>query len=320
MKKKLKAKNLPELVELFKLKNQVEGKSDKTTSWYDDNLRSFLSYLKKENLGIDLPIFRIDVARKYILYLQNRTKFAGNHQIETNSRLAPETVQGHARTLKAFASWLHRDGYTLENRLSNIKIPNAPRKMVEPLTPEEIKRNFKVIDRKTPMGKRNYAFITVMLDTGLRVSEETALNLSEVNLEKSYLKVMGKGSKERLVPIGDYSRAVLLDYVENARPQPVNQNINNLFLTSDGKPLSTNAIKLLFSRLKKASGVKRLHPHLCRHTFATNYLLNGGDVFTLKAILGHSSLEMVNHYLHFSSSMLAALHHQFSPMDRLQGK
>jgi len=170
------------------------------------------------------------------------------------------------------------------------------------------------------MGKRNYAFITVMLDTGLRVSEETALNLDEVNLDKSCLKVMGKGSKERLVPIGDYSRAMLLDYIENARPQPVNQNINNLFLTSDGKPLSTNAIKLLFARLKKASGVKRLHPHLLRHTFATNYLLNGGDVFTLKAILGHSSLEMVNHYLHFSSSMLAALHHQFSPMDRLQGK
>jgi len=159
-----------------------------------------------------------------------------------------------------------------------------------------------------------------MLDTGLRVSEVSSSELGEVNLDKSCLKVLGKGNKERLVPIGDYCRMMITDYIENGRPKPTNRNVDNLFLTDDGGPLSSNAIKLLFSRIKKLSGVTRLHPHLLRHTFATSYLLNGGDVFTLKAILGHSSLEMVNHYLHFTSAQLAIQHHKFSPMDKLQGK
>jgi site-specific recombinase XerD len=76
----------------------------------------------------------------------------------------------------------------------------------------------------------------------------------------------------------------------------------------------------MFSRLAKTSGVKRLHAHLCRHTFATNYLLNGGDIFSLKEILGHSTFEMVNHYLYFTSSQLTAQHHKYSPMDKLLGK
>ncbi len=79
-------------------------------------------------------------------------------------------------------------------------------------------------------------------------------------------------------------------------------------------------MKLLFSRLAKVSGVKRLHAHLCRHTFAINYLMNGGDIFSLKEILGHKSLEMVNHYLHFTSHQIAIQHHKYSPMDRMQEK
>jgi site-specific recombinase XerD len=91
-----------------------------------------------------------------------------------------------------------------------------------------------------------------------------------------------------------------------------------LFLSSDGKPLSVNAIKLLFQRLKRNTGISKLHAHLCRHTFAINYLMNGGDIFSLKEILGHRSLDMVNHYLHFTSHQIAIQHHKYSPMDRFQ--
>ncbi|MFC1954912.1 tyrosine-type recombinase/integrase, partial [Chloroflexota bacterium] len=93
---------------------------------------------------------------------------------------------------------------------------------------------------------------------------------------------------------------------------------NYLFLSSTGRPITTNTIKLLFSRLAKDSGVKRLHAHLCRHTFATNYLINGGDIFSLKEILGHSTFEMVNRYLHFTNSQITNLHHKYSPIDKLQ--
>ncbi|MFC2016144.1 tyrosine-type recombinase/integrase [Chloroflexota bacterium] len=93
-----------------------------------------------------------------------------------------------------------------------------------------------------------------------------------------------------------------------------------MFLTQGGKAITSNTVKLVFSRLAKSSGVSRLHAHLCRHTFAINYLLNGGDIFSLREILGHTTLEMVNHYLHFTSSQITDQHRKYSPMDRLQGK
>jgi integrase/recombinase XerC/integrase/recombinase XerD len=84
--------------------------------------------------------------------------------------------------------------------------------------------------------------------------------------------------------------------------------------------MSVNALKLMFDRLRKSSKINRLHAHLCRHTFATRYLLNGGDVFSLKEILGHTTLDMVNAYLHFTTAQITVQHHKYSPMDRLKGK
>ncbi|MFC1958928.1 tyrosine-type recombinase/integrase [Chloroflexota bacterium] len=130
--------------------------------------------------------------------------------------------------------------------------------------------------------------------------------------------VLGKGSKERIVPIGKYVQITLWSYIDKVRPEPVNPGVKNLFLTRDGKPITVNTLKLYFSRLAKTSGVNRLHAHMCRHTFAINYLLNGGDIFSLKEILGHTTLDMVNHYLHFTSSQITAQHRKYSPMDKLQ--
>ncbi len=110
----------------------------------------------------------------------------------------------------------------------------------------------------------------------------------------------------------------LWNYIDRIRPEPAIIGCDKLFLSPSGKPITANTIKLAFSRLARKSGVKRLHCHLCRHTFAINYLLNGGDIFSLGEILGHTTLEMVNHYLHFTRSQLTAQHHKYSPMDRLQ--
>ena len=131
---------------------------------------------------------------------------------------------------------------------------------------------------------------------------------------------MGKGAKERVVPIGKFVQIALWHYVHKLRPKPVDPECDNLFLSRDGKPITVNTIKLVFSRLAKRSGVNRLHAHLCRHTFAINYLLNGGDIFSLREILGHTSLDMVNRYLHFTSSQIVTQHHKYSPMDKLLGK
>ena len=151
----------------------------------------------------------------------------------------------------------------------------------------------------------------------MRESELCNLPYDDAHIEDGFLKVMGKGSKERILPIGALEQKVLWRYVFHFRPEPENDLNNYLFLTLDGKKLQPNAIKLLLSRWGKRAGVPRLHAHLCRHTFATRFLINGGDVFTLQQILGHSTLEMVKHYVNLASNHVALQHQRFSPLDRL---
>lgn len=156
-----------------------------------------------------------------------------------------------------------------------------------------------------------------MLDTGLRLSEVANLKISDTYLDQCYVKLMGRGAKERIVPIGGVAQKALLRYIHHFRPDGLGGNGDRVFLSVDGRPLSGNAIRLILSRLALRSGVKRLHPHLCRHTFATNYLINGGDVFSLQQILGHTTLEMVRGYVTLVSAQVRVQHRKFLPMDRM---
>jgi site-specific recombinase XerD len=319
--KKAAAQSIDKLVGGYELSNIAEGKSPKSIAWYRDMLTQFSVYLKTKQHPSDLSGFNIDTVRSYILYLHHKPKFEGHPYTPAQAKsISPRTVQCHVRALKAFSSWLYAEGCTLDNRLKNLKIPKAPVAVVEPLTPEEIKKFTASINNKSPTGTRNYALFATLLDTGLRASEAAGITISNLNLTDGYIKVMGKGSKERIVPIGKYIRMTLWSYIDKVRPEPISPDYNNLFLTQAGKPITVNTVKLVFSRLARSSGVERLHAHLCRHTFAINYLLNGGDIFSLREILGHTTLEMVNHYLHFTSSQITDKHHKFSPMDKLHSQ
>jgi len=310
--------SLEELIARYQLSNQAEGKSPKTVRWYTEMLRAFIGYLDMNHGAHDLESFDIDTARGYILHLRQKPKFEGHPHVPVQPDLiSPRTVQCHVRVLKALSSWLYAESYTPENRLKNLKIPKSPVTVTEPLTPEEIKKITTGINKKLATGSRNYALFATLLDTGLRASEVAGIILSNLNLTDGYIKVMGKGSKERIVPIGKYIQMTLWTYIDKERSEPISPDCNNLFLTKGGKPITVNTIKLLFSRLSKISGVVRLHAHLCRHTFAINYLMNGGDIFSLREILGHTTLDMVNHYLHFTSSQITDQHRKYSPMDKL---
>jgi len=188
---------------------------------------------------------------------------------------------------------------------------------MEPLTPAEQEKVLSTAKSFSQQGERNHAIVLTLLDTGLRESELANCSLSNLNLEDGYLKVLGKGLKERVVPIGVYCQQLLSDYIDNVRPVSRNGECNSLFLSGSSKGITANTIKLMFHRLAKASGIERLHAHLCRHTFAVNYIMNGGDLYSLKEILGHTKFEMVNHYLHFTKSQITAQHRKYSPMDRL---
>ncbi|MFC2013458.1 tyrosine-type recombinase/integrase [Chloroflexota bacterium] len=307
------------LITHFEMSNLADGKSDSTITWYRDILKLFTRYLKETKHTKRIEEFNIENARNYVLYLRSRSKFGRYTSTHVqNSGLSPQTIRGHIRGLKAFSSWLYREQYTDENRLRYLKIPRVPVRLIEPLTDQEVNQITSSINQDLPTGFRNHAIFVTALDNGLRASELARIAINQLDLKSGYVKVMGKGDKERITPIGDFVKMTLWNYLDRIRPEPATADCEKLFLSPSGRPITANTIKLVFSRLSKSSGVERLHAHLCRHTFAINYLLNGGDIFSLREILGHTTLEMVNHYLHFTRSQLTAQHHKYSPMDKLQ--
>jgi len=211
---------------------------------------------------------------------------------------------------------LAREGLTQDNAAKDLKPPKVTRKVVSTLSDEEIRAILSTFST-SPSDARNQTLFMILLDSGLRIGELINLKMEDIHKDEGYLKVMGKGRKERIVPIGSNAQRTLQRYLFRYRPKPAHQGIDNVFLSISGNPLTENSIKLMFTRLATRSGVTRLHAHLCRHTFATRFLTNGGDVFTLQQILGHSTLEMVRHYVNLASNHVAIQHQRFSPLDRL---
>jgi len=312
-----KAHKLSELIEYYEVCNKAEGKSPKTISWYSANLKSFHNYLKNRHLPDSLDNIDTKLLREYVLYLLKKTRYE-NHPYtpEKSELLSAATVHGHVRTLRAFFNWLVVEGLAQNNPAKDLKPPKVTRKVVSTLSDKEIGAILNVFSI-SPSDARNQTLFMILLDTGLRIGELVNLKMDDVHMDEGYLKVMGKGKKERIVPIGNNAQRALQRYLFRFRPKPFNPVTNNVFLSHSSSPLTENSMKLVFSRLAKRSGVCRLHAHLCRHTFATRFLINGGDVFSLQQILGHSTLEMVRHYVNLASSHVTIQHQKFSPLDRL---
>ncbi len=314
---KEKVHKLFELIEYYEVCNRAEGKTPKTISWYSANLKSFRNYLKNRHLSDSLDNIDIKLLREYVLYLMKRTRYENHPYTPVKpDLLSTATIHGHVRTLRAFFNWLVVEGLTQDNPANGLKPPKVVRKVVSTLSDEEIRAILNSFGT-SPSDARNQTLFMILLDTGLRIGELVNLKMDDVHLDEGYLKVLGKGKKERIVPIGNNAQRALQRYLFRFRPKPINPVINNVFLSQSSSPLTENSMKLMFSRLSKRSGVYRLHAHLCRHTFATRFLINGGDVFSLQQILGHSTLEMVRHYVNLASSHIAIQHQKYSPLDRI---
>jgi site-specific recombinase XerD len=297
--------DLRKLVSHFGQSNKADGKSPKTIAWYGEMLHDFIKHLEKTNRKAILATLDMISVREFVVHEQERG-------------LSPYSVQGKVRALKAFSSWLCNEGYTIENILLMLKVPKAPLTIIEPLTDQEIEKLINYQNPLTAIGSRNIAILILLLDSGLRVSELCGLRYADAHIEEGYLKVFGKGSKERIVPIGALSQKMLWRYVFHFRPEPLTPSDDYLFLTLDGKPLVVNAVKLILNRWGKKAGVPRLHAHLCRHTYATNFLChNCGDVFRLQQILGHTTLEMVRKYVHYASTQALMNGRIASPVDHM---
>ena len=256
-------------------------------------------------------------SRQFILYIQERPGLRGP--------ASTHTVNNRVRALRSFFNWLYHRGYTEWHRLENLKVPKVRQQGIEILTDEEIEKILSCMNPNTILGGRNTAIFSLMLDTGLRLSEVVTLKCHNVHLDSRYVKVLGKGDKERIVTFGSKCHRILRNYMQHLRIENSEEeadafslSADAFFLSIDGYPLTPDGLRSLTERVSKRAGVPRLHPHLMRHTYATRFLLNGGNVFLLQQNLGHTTLSMVQRYVHIASRTAAQASQEYSPLDRFE--
>lgn len=307
---------LTTLIDLFAATKRTEGRSPKTIGWYCDFLHKYARYVG-ENATVRQVT--LESARAFIAVLQGQTTRWNGHPVipPQQGPLSPYTIHGYVRTLKAFSTWLVEEEFTGTDVFAKLKRPKLPQPMIEILSDEEVASLLKEINPQGFFGARMYAIFLVLLDTGIRARELCGLTLDDVYLKQDYLKVRGKGNKERMAPFCAATKKALLRYIESWRPEPVREDVRALCLSADGEPLEYNGLLQCIKRLGRSARVPRLHPHLFRHTFAVKYLMNGGDIMTLKLILGHTTLEVTQMYMHLAEAHVQVQHNKFSPVDRL---
>ncbi len=314
--------NLPSFDDLIQYQVEClssEGRSQKTIKWYCANLRRFLRFLRDHRLADSIDEIGVAEARRFVLYLQTEvTRWQDSPYTRDSKRLSPFSVLGYVRTIKAFWSWLIFEGYITSNPMEKLKLPRVPKKVIITFTPEHIVRMVGALDRTSHRGFRDYCIVLLLLDTGMRKSELLGLRVEDIDFKQSSLRVRGKGNKERIVPLGTQARRTLWRYLSVHRPETTAET-TNLFLATSGERLGDWSVRWILARLAKKAGISgvRCSAHTFRHTFAKEYLMQGGDVFSLQKILGHSSLEMVRTYVNLAQSDVALQHRKFSPVDNL---
>lgn len=275
------------LVNGYLVEQELRGNSPETIKYYRATLQYFQDFIGPE-------VITLELCRAYQLELMRRD-------------LSSVSVQTYIRALRAFLTWCFQEGHLAEDISLKLRLPKAQRKVIDVLTDSEI-QTLLIAAGSTPQATRDTAIVSLMLDSGLRLKEVVTARSDHLHLMERYLIVTGKGNKQRIVPFGRTAALALED---------LSLRCGSLFSLDNGQPVTQDTIKQLFKRLRKATGIKKLHPHLLRHTFATRYLENGGNVYTLQAILGHTSLEMVKRYLHLANSRIRRDFERYSPLDRL---
>jgi site-specific recombinase XerD len=243
-------------------------------------------------------------------YLGPDTEISGLEPRDLRSFLA--TLPGKRKTvlnsyiaLSSMWTWMIAEGYVTDHIVRRVEAPKPEETIVKPFSQVELG---KLLANLGPETKRDRAMILFLVDTGVRASELCGIKLTD--LQDGYARVLGKGGKEREVPVSDRTWRAVLEYFHHRN----GQHARYLFTTDDGRPYNRHALRKLLARLGERAGVPNCHPHRFRHTFAVNYLLNGGDSFTLQRVLGHSTMDMVNRYLALTRDDLAKVHQKASPV------
>ena len=274
-----------------------------TITSYQKDLDNYYGFIKAKN--INYKTINKDEIRSYLKYLDEL-------------KYSKTTISRILSTLRHFYQYLMINNVVSVNMFKLIKNPKKDKKLPNFLQSDELQKIFDSIDIETPLGIRNRLIVELLYASGLRVSELASLTIDNINIHTKEIRVLGKGSKERIVFFGDYAKKYLELYLEQSRPILQDKNKTKvLLLNNNGDPLSTRGIQMIIDNVVRDASLKHnISPHVLRHTFATDLLNNGADLKSVQELLGHSSLSTTQIYTHITNERLRSVYLKTFPRQR----
>lgn len=292
------------LLHSFVSECRAKNLSKRTVQFYEENLLRMQKTFEIQNLDFNvLTMTNRDIKHHYV-----------GHMLAKG--LASNTVNGRVKTCKAFFKFLYEEGLITTNLADELKLIKAEKKMIQTFTKEQVLALLNQPNRHSFTGFRDYTMMMVMLETGMRIGELLNLKLGDLFIKEMEIRITrGKGGKARRVPIQKTCIKILKQYLEERGEVETDW----LFVNIEGTAIHMRTVQENIQEYGKFAGVSgvRVSPHTFRHTMAKFYILNGGDVFTLQQILGHSTLDMVRYYVELFSKDIREQHQKYSPVENM---
>lgn len=280
------------------------------------DINGFIKYLEKEkrypdttidNYQRDLDKYENYIINKNINYLKiNKDQIREYLKYLDEEKLSRSTVSRMLSTLRHFYTYLLINEKISSNIFKNIKNPKKEKKLPNFLQYNELQTIIDSIELDTPLGLRNRLIIELLYATGLRVSELININIKDIDIKNKEIRVLGKGSKERIVYFGEYAAKYLIDYINTSRRELLKDKNNSyLILNNQGNNITSRGIQIIIDDIVSKAAIKHnISPHVLRHTFATDMLNNGADLKSVQELLGHESLSTTQIYTHITNERL----------------
>jgi integrase/recombinase XerC len=276
--------------------SQVKNLSENTSKSYERDLKKLHLFLSDLNIS-EYSQISAETCSAWVgsLYSQNNN---------------PKSIQRHLSSAKGFFRFLKKNNLIESSPFELISAPKSSSTLPEVLSPEDVEQllNFKPTNM---IEIRDMAIIELMYSSGLRVSETANINISDFEENKTFLRVLGKGSKTRLVPMGRFAITAINNWLMER--EKILNNTDALFLNSKGTRLTVRSIQLRLKKMAVKQGLPPIHPHMLRHSFATHMLESSGDLRTIQELLGHSSLSTTQIYTKLDYQHLAKIYDQAHP-------
>ena len=274
--------------------------STNTKEAYENDLKAFNSYLNNKSINS----ITTDDVKKYINYM---------YDIKDKDK----TIARKIVSIKTFFDYLMKNRKIKVNPCEKIESPKLKKTLPKTLNEEEIEKLLN-IDPNNALDYRNKAMIELMYATGLRVSELVNLEVNDVNLKDNYVRVFGKGKKERIVPMADITTNILDEYINNYRPSLLKGYLTDkVFISSYGKGITRQGFFKILKKIAKEKGIKKdFSPHTLRHSFATHLLEHGADLRSIGEMLGHENIKTTQIYTHLSNNKIRKDYDEFFPRNK----